>query len=71
MFKKKNKKKECALKIKINAKIADLTENRKKGLEQLEIYKKKERELFNNILKINGALITLAELLKETEEKKV
>jgi len=70
MFKKKGKKK-CHLKDKINAKIADLTENRKKGLEQLEIYKKKERELFNNILKINGALITLTELIKETEEKKV
>lgn len=68
MFK-KNKKK-CHLKDKITAKIADLTENRKKGLEQLEILKKKERDLFNNILKINGGLIVLTELLKETEEKK-
>ena len=68
MFKKKNKKKECALKIKINAKIADLTENRKKGLEQLEILKKKSSDLTTNILKINGALIVLTELLKNNEK---
>ena len=69
MFKKKGKKK-CHLKDKINAKIADLTENRKKGLEQLEILKKKSSDLTTNILKINGALIVLTDLIKEIEEKK-
>lgn len=69
MFKKKSKKK-CHLKDKIIAKIADLTENRKKGLEQLEIMKKKQGELTRNILKINGALVTLQELIKEIEEEK-
>jgi len=67
MFKKKGKK-NCHLKEKITAKIVDLTENRKKGLEQLEILKKKSSDLTTNILKINGALIVLTELLKNNEK---
>jgi len=69
MFKKKGKKK-CHLKDKINAKIADLTENRKKGLINLESLNKKVKEQTYNILKINGALIVLTDLIKEIEEKK-
>ncbi len=69
MFKKK-KKKICILKNKIITKIEELKENREKGLKQLDILKKKEKDLTYNILKINGALVTLTELIAENKEEK-
>ncbi|KKN22916.1 hypothetical protein LCGC14_0910260 [marine sediment metagenome] len=69
MFKKK-KKKACVLKNKIITKIEELKENREKGLKQLDILKKKEKDLTYNILKINGALVTLSDLIKDKDSTK-